>query len=189
MRLFLLSLFIILFSCTGKKESTDQKKELTTKEKVEIGLSIANKTQMQLAKNLVGTIQNSGTGAALEFCNEKAYPLTDEMANKLNASIKRVSNKPRNPDNKATEKEENLINHFQQLIDSNSEYTPFIGTLENGKTQFYAPIITNGLCLQCHGSATDIRNKTLNKIKNLYPNDMAKGYSVNEVRGLWRIEY
>ena len=189
MRLFLLSLFIILNSCTGKKENTDQKKELSSKEKIEIGVSIANKTQMQLAKNLVGTIQKSGTVAALEFCNEQAYPLTDEMANKLNASIKRVSNKPRNPNNKATEKEVTLINQFQNLIDSNAEYTPIIETMENGKTQFYSPIVTNGLCLQCHGSANDIHKKTLNKITTLYPNDLAKGYSVNQVRGLWRIEF
>ena len=189
MRLFLLSLFIILNSGTRKKENIDQKKKLSTKEKIELGMSFANKTQMKLAKNLIGTIQKSGTVAALEFCNEKAYPLTDEMAIKLKASIKRVSNKPRNLINKAAAKEETYIRQYQKLIDSNSEYSPIVEEMENGKTQFYSPIVTNQLCLQCHGSKKEIDKKTLNTITTLYPNDMAKGYSANQVRGLWSIQF
>ena len=159
------------------------------KSKKEFGYSIATKTKQKLAKNLIGTIQKEGTVAALKFCNVQAYPLTNEMATVLNAEIKRVSDKPRNPKNKANKKEIGFIAHFQNMIDNDVFYEPIIENLSNGKTQFYAPIVTNQMCLQCHGSANDIHKKTLNTITTLYPDDMAKGYSVNQVRGLWRIEF
>ncbi len=55
---------------------------------------------------------------------------------------------------------------------------------------FYAPIITNTLCLQCHGKpGSDIKPKVLASLKDLYPNDMAKGYDANQVRGLWSIDF
>ena len=63
-----------------------------------------------------------------------------------------------------------------------------IGSLE--KAKFYYPIKTNSMCLQCHGKPnSNIKSNTLNKIKNLYPNDLATGYNENEIRGIWSITF
>lgn len=70
----------------------------------ERGLKYALTTKAVLGKNLMGTIQKKETLEALEFCNVKAYPLTDSMAVVHNATIKRVSDKPRNQKNKAIQK-------------------------------------------------------------------------------------
>lgn len=169
----------------GKGQGMDNE----NKQKKELGFSIANKTKLELGKNLMGAIQKEGTVAALSFCNEKAYSITDEMASKLNATIKRVSDKPRNQENKADQKETGFIKHFQSLINKEVAYEPIIENLENGKTQFYAPIVTNAMCLQCHGTQKNISNETLKKINELYPQDLAKGYAENQVRGLWKIQF
>ena len=59
----------------------------------------------------------------------------------------------------------------------------------NGKMVGYYPIVTNALCVKCHGNKDiDIEQPTFRKIKALYPSDKALGYSVNELRGMWKVE-
>lgn len=55
-----------------------------------IGLNIANETKSKSA-NLMVAIKNYGTIGAIEFCNIKAIPITDSMANQYNVFYKRVS--------------------------------------------------------------------------------------------------
>lgn len=137
----------------------------------------------------MGTIQKKGTVEALEFCNEKAYPLTDSMAVKFNATIKRVSDKPRNIKNKATIKEVEIINQYKKMVADKSDIKPITETID-GKTQFYYPIVTNSMCLQCHGTPNkQIKPVTLEKLAMLYPKDKAQNYDVNQVRGIWNITF
>lgn len=155
----------------------------------ERGLKYALATKAVLGKNLMGTIQKKGTLEALVFCNEKAYPLTDSMSVVQNATIKRVSDKPRNQNNQANEQELTYINTFKNGIKNNIEPKPIVEQLED-KVQVYYPISTNTMCLQCHGKPNqDINNTTLLKLSSLYPKDQATGYSVNEIRGLWSITF
>ena len=155
----------------------------------ERGLKYALTTKSELGKKLIGTIQKKGTLAALEFCNEKAYPLTDSMSVVYNATIKRVSDKPRNIKNKASVKELQYIKAFKTTIATKEEPQPIIEETES-MVNFYFPITTNTLCLQCHGKPEkEIQLETLKSLKALYPNDKAVGYDVNEVRGIWSITF
>jgi len=62
--------------------------------------------------------------------------------------------------------------------------------LEKGnKIQFYYPIETNTMCLQCHGKPEQINPEVRAKTLQLYPKDLAIGYSENEVRGIWSITF
>lgn len=155
----------------------------------ERGLKYALSTKAVLGKNLMGTIQKKGTLEALVFCNEKAYPLTDSMSVLHNAEIKRVSDKPRNQNNQANEKELTYINSFKNDIKNNREPKPIIDKIDN-KVQVYYPITTNSMCLQCHGKPEqDVKKPILEKIEFLYPKDKALGYNVNEVRGIWSVTF
>jgi hypothetical protein len=82
----------------------------------ERGLKYALATKAVLGKNLMGKIQKEGTLEALNFCNTKAYPLTDSMAVVHKASIRRVSDKPRNPNNKANKEELGYIQIFKLTL-------------------------------------------------------------------------
>lgn len=164
----------------GKKNSLNYK---------ERGLQYALSTKAVLGKNLMGKIQKNGTLAALEFCNIKAYPLTDSMSVVHKATIKRVSDKPRNQKNIASNVEKGYINIFKENVKTNTKSDPIL-VVSDQKVQFYYPIITNRMCLQCHGNtSSDIEVSTLDKIKNLYPEDLATGYQENQVRGIWSITF
>ncbi len=155
----------------------------------ERGLKYALSTKAVLGKNLMGTIQKKGTIEALAFCNEQAYPLTDSMSVAHNAIIKRVSDKPRNPNNQANIKELAYIESFKKDIKNNIEPKPIVDELDS-QVQVYYPITTNAMCLQCHGKPEEnITRPTLDKLKNLYADDKAIGYDLNEVRGIWTVTF
>lgn len=169
----------------GQKEcDLDSHKELSFEEK---GMKLAMATKSVLAKNLIGKIQKSGTLAALNFCNVKASPLTDSLSIVHKASIKRVSDKPRNLKNKANTEELKAISVFKKDLQLKKESVPIL--VENSKNvNFYYPIVTNGKCLQCHGdSEVAIQKDVLKQLNKQYPNDLATGYNVNEIRGIWSI--
>ena len=153
----------------------------------EKGLRLAMSTKAILAKNLMLAIQQKGPENAVEFCNTKALHLTDSTA-ALNASIKRVSDKPRNKNNKANEQEEAFINKLKTQL-ANGE-KPVAETHETAdKIIGYYAIETNKMCLQCHGAKDkDINAATLRKINSLYPDDKATGYAENQIRGIWVVE-
>ena len=167
---------------SGKKYA-EVKKEKTY---ADIGLEYALGTKKVLGKNLMESIQKKGTLEALAFCNHQAIPLTDSMSTKFNASIKRVSDKNRNPNNKANAEELQYIAQFKKELADKKEIKPVV--IEKGnKVQFYYPIETNTMCLQCHGK--QIKPEVSQQIMKLYPNDLAVGYNESEVRGIWSITF
>ena len=155
----------------------------------ELGLNYALTTKKILGEKLMGTIQKKGAQEALKFCKVQAVSLTDSIANEKQAIIKRVSDLPRNSDNAANKTELKYIENYKSLLSKGEKYTPSIEE-KNDSIHFYYPIVTNSMCLQCHGSPNhQIEQNTLTLISELYPKDRAINYSENEVRGLWSIHY
>lgn len=157
-----------------------------TKTIAAIGLDYALGTKKVLGKNLMEAIQKKGTLEALAFCNIQAIPLTDSMSLKYDATIKRVSDKNRNPNNNANSEELKYIAQFKKDFAEKKEIKPVV--LEKGnKVKFYYPIDTNSMCLQCHG--IQIKPEVSTQILKLYPQDLAVGYYEGEVRGIWSITF
>lgn len=154
----------------------------------DIGLNIANGTKAQLGKNLMAAIKEHGAPGAVTFCNTRAIPLTDSMANVYHATVKRVSDQPRNPGNAATETELQYIQQMKEQLANDENPKPVVAEV-NGKMVGYYAIITNQMCLQCHGDkGKDILPETWTNIKKAYPNDKATGYGENQLRGIWVVE-
>ena len=150
----------------------------------EIALSYALETKQLLGKNLQQKLKQEGPEKALEFCNLEAMPLTKSVADKYNLSIKRVSDKPRNPENTANEAERKYIEMYKTQLLEHASTKP---TEHDG--YLYLPIVTNSMCLQCHGEkGKDIKPEVVNKISELYPKDQATGYQENQIRGLFVVE-
>jgi cytochrome c553 len=170
----------------------EQQQVLTEEEKptyAEMGSTYALGAKKVLGANLMGSIQKEGVAAALAFCNERAYPITDSMSVAYNANIRRVSDKPRNPNNRANQKELERIQTFKQAVLDKEKIQPIVEDLGD-KVHFYAPILTNQMCLKCHGDTkSDVSLEVKHLLAEKYPSDKATGYGINEVRGIWSITF
>lgn len=188
------SLFIAVLiwsNCTNAPDGHNQNESVppnAVESPVVQGKELAQATGRVLVQNLIKAIGESGPERALEFCNIQAYPLTDSMSTVLNANIKRVSDQARNPNNRANEQELAYILQAKQELAQGKSLNPQMHQA-NGKNVGYYPIVTNQLCLQCHGKPNeDIQEGTLKKLATLYPEDQAKEYGPNELRGIWVVE-
>jgi len=190
----IVSLFLVLMGCNSSQESTTEeaqeeiRSEQNTPNYQDIGFKYAMTVKGILGKNLMGAIQKEGAENAVSMCNTRAMVLVDSVAWSLNASIKRVSDKFRNPNNAANELELNYINKSKEVLARGKKIKPKAQELDNKIVCFY-PILTNAMCMQCHGEPnTQIKEATLDKIDELYPNDLARGYAENQLRGIWVVE-
>jgi len=173
----------------GKGMGLNQKENVPPPTLKQRGMEMANTTKAELGKNLMGQIQKNGVIAALDFCNIEAMPITDSMATHYKAHIKRVTDKPRNPKNMANATEIQYLENFKKQVASGGEVNPIIVEIGD-RTEFYYPIVTNSMCLKCHGTpGKELESLTLSKIIELYPEDPAIGYNENEVRGIWSINF
>lgn len=164
------------------------KENVKAKPFLEEGKEIAMQAKAELGKNLMNAIQAKGIVGAIEFCNTNAISLTNEISQKQNVSLKRVSDKPRNPNNAASEEELKIIEAFKTQIVNKEKPSPV--TIETEVAQIgYYPIETVAMCLQCHGEKEkNISKKVSTKLSTLYPTDKAIDYSENQIRGMWVVE-
>lgn len=180
LKYFFIVILVLLFSCKSKTEianySEFQKK----------GNETATLAQTVLLANVGQAMQSGGPIYAVEFCNLKASTIIDSLNIANNCIINRVSAKNRNLENVLkTETELILWPIFERGILSDTLIQ------DNQKLIYYKPIRTAlPACLKCHGEiGSDIDAATSEKLKNLYPADLATGYKLNDFRGLWKIEF
>lgn len=168
------------FTQGEKSDNTPKSNE----EILEAGKEIALATKAVLGKNLLQALNEKGPAGAVSFCNTRAIQLTDSMALAMNAGVSRVSDKPRNPGNAASEKEIAVIEGMKAALAAGETAKPVLLELDSAWVGYY-PIETNDMCLKCHGVPDE---KTKAVLQELYPDDKATGYLVNQVRGAWKIE-
>lgn len=187
-KLFILSSIAFLFflNC-GEKGGNDKTGEQLN-DYLKKGQDLALKTQSALGSQLVQALAKGGTDYAVRFCNTAAIPITDSVSKSLNAHIVRVSDRPRNPENAANKEEMEYIKKAKELLVSGEEISPAAHKKGN-KVIGYYPIITNAMCLQCHGTPHEtIADETWTNLRRLYPEDKAFGYGPDEIRGIFVVE-
>ncbi|MDO5656186.1 MAG: DUF3365 domain-containing protein [Flavobacteriaceae bacterium] len=191
--LFCLGLFIFSCSDTGKTSSSQNTNSLEQidQEKADYlakAQDIATQAQQALGEQLKTKLEQGGPLNALDYCAVNAIPLTDSLSKTHNIQIRRVTDKPRNRVNLAEEKEKDYIDFVREQL-ANAQTPIPVAQLHYDRNLAYIPIITNPMCLQCHGvPGQDIKDETYNKITQLYSSDRATGYADAQIRGIWIIE-
>ncbi len=174
---------VLLMACDSKKSSSFQKVDKTYY--LEKADQIVESSAKTLASTLIEAIEKKGVEAAIYHCNHRALPLTDSLSAVHNASIKRTSLRYRNVQNRPTGLEEEILAQFEQLLLNDQSAVPIIQE-HNGEIFYFSPIIMHSMCSNCHGRVEEI--SSYNLIKELYPADLATGYAVGDLRGMWSIK-
>ena len=185
MKNLLMSLVIMAIVACGNSLTEKEKQEYANK-----GNEISQATFKALSEKLTEQMKLGGPLQAIPFCNVEAIPLTQQLSEQYNVTIKRTSDKWRNPSNKPSERELEIINNYHKLISEKKEITPIVEVDSNNNKHYYAPITLKANCLACHGKVDEfVLVKTDSIIKSLYPNDKAFGYNEGELRGIWSITF
>tara|TARA_R110002072_G_scaffold256037_6_gene414828 strand:- start:4650 stop:5285 length:636 start_codon:yes stop_codon:yes gene_type:complete len=175
----------------GDKEFK-QPKELSNEELSEyktLAENYSKEAQAALGQKLIKKVGELGTAGAVDFCNIHAIPLTDSVAKLQGVTIKRLTDRPRNPDNEAKENELMFLKNYIASLENGIELKSALH-ISPEKVNFYFPILTNSFCLNCHGTPkVQVNEATLAAISKKYPNDKALNYSDNQVRGMWSISF
>lgn len=187
----LFGLIALLIACN---EPTVQTEEVIVDEASavnysELGDLIVNQSQQALGGELKASIQRGGITEAVNYCNLKAIPLTDSLAKFYSVSIKRATSKPRNPQNAATETEQEILAVWETKRQNDGELSPVLFEGEDA-VDFYSPIVMQALCTNCHGIVGESLTVENQKIINQkYPNDQATGYMEGDLRGMWHVTF
>ncbi|MBM9500790.1 DUF3365 domain-containing protein [Leptospira sp. 201903071] len=168
-------LFVQFFIVCDRSQNQEQK---------EILLKLIGDFQVDLQKNLQTAIQKQGVVGALEVCRTISPRKEKELSEEFPAMrIRRVSEKPRNPDHKPEEWEARIFKEWAEAGKTGMPpYTVILN--ENNQIKILKPIVLeNPTCLKCHGGPTDISPAVAKKIAELYPKDKATGYKLGDLRG------
>jgi len=182
--LLMVVVFLAMAACDNSL-SEKEKQEYANK-----GNEISQASFKALSEKLTEQMKMGGPAKAIPFCNVEAMPLTKQLSEEFNVTIKRTSDKLRNQQNKPSEREQEIINYYHKLISEKKEITPIVEVDSNNNKHYYAPIKLKANCLACHGKVEEfVSVKTDSIIKSLYPNDKATGYNDGDLRGIWSITF
>ena len=140
---------------------------------------------------LKGSMKTDGPLKALEVCNIQAGPIADKKSALSDWDIARTSLKVRNQSNAPDEWELGVLQQFEKRKTSGEalktmEYSEMVKDGDKLVYRYMKPIPTAGLCLTCHGA--NLSDEVTHKVKSLYPNDQATGFSVGDIRGAFTLQ-
>lgn len=184
MKATLILLVFTLVAC----EKREPVSHIPRDEAVKLAREAAQDAFAQLSGELAKAIEEGGPVAAIPICSEKAQPLVAEVASRRQLGLRRLSDRPRNPQQQASGTDLATIESFRTAIQNKTAPEPAVVETPDGSTLVRLPIIVSQpLCLQCHGTDADIADDTRAAIRKLYPEDQATGYQLNDLRGIWQV--
>jgi hypothetical protein len=182
---FLPGVLILLLACCDKPTPLAP---LPREEAVKQARMAAQDAFNRLSAELAKAIADGGPVAAIPVCSVKARPLVAEVSAARQIGMVRLSDRARNPEQAAAGTDLAAIESFREAIKRGETPQPEIVEMEDSSTVVRLPIIVSQpLCLQCHGGQSDIAPETREAILEVYPDDKATGYQLNDLRGIWRI--
>ena len=153
----------------------------TTKEPEAEGAALLAPFKQNLKNALVKGME-SGPAAAISACNTEAPMIAAELSVD-GVLMGRSSHKLRNPGNVAPEWAAPILAAYA----AGTQTDPVAIEYAKDKYGYIEPIVTQPMCLSCHGSV--LHPDIAARINELYPDDEATGFSEGDFRGVFWVEF
>jgi hypothetical protein len=142
----------------------------------------------KLLEVLDAEIKKGGHAEAMVVCREKAPQMAKALSEAKGVQIRRVSLKNRNPKAVPDAWERRVLEDFDKRTQGGEKPAGLETSeivMEDGKRVFryMRALPTQDLCLACHGTDDRLDKDVKAKLKELYPDDKAVGYSAAQIRG------
>jgi len=141
---------------------------------------------MPLKKNLQQALMagmQQGPVHAIKACKDQAPEITNALAVQ-GIQIGRTSHRLRNPGNTAPEWADIALKSY---LNDETDRAPRVVSLANNREGYIEPITIKPLCLACHGS--NLAPDVAEQIQAMYPEDEATGFELDDLRGVYWVEY
>ena len=177
-------LFASLLTASALYASTDTNlSQMSIKQE---GMQYIRMLGTTLKSQLQVHIKSDKTGlSAIGFCSAQAEEITKEVNKKLPtyASVRRTALKIRNDHNKPDKLDIKIMKAYETNIANNTFLLNDIKVIKkDDTTRIYKPLLTQGVCLKCHGS--NINQEIQQVITTNYPNDKAVNFIEGSLRGV-----
>jgi len=144
----------------------------------------------QLKAELQMAMKAGGPLNAIDVCNKKAPVIAKNLSDKYGWKVARTSLKTRNASNAPDDWESKVLNTFEQRKARGEDVKPmaYFEVVEPGGRKYFRfmkAIPTAEVCLKCHGENIAPAVKT--RLKQSYPDDMATGFKLGDIRGAFTI--
>lgn len=137
-----------------------------------------------LKGELMSAMKHGGAVNAISACQLKAPEIADGFSGKT-WSIKRVTEKPRNPLNNANPHEREILKMFADTLKQLQFFDEWADPETRTGYTYYRPITIGRFCLKCHGDSTSLDEKVALALQDKYPDDKAIDYSAGDLRGMF----
>lgn len=152
---------------------------------------VAHKFGSALVDALKQATESGGPINAIVICHDKASQIATELSGQLGMLVGRTSLKLRNPANAPDNWESAVLKQFEarKAQGESIDKLEFFAVIEDDKGQqnfrYMKAIPTAKLCLNCHGETISAEMDA--KLKELYPNDAARGFKEGDLRGAFTL--
>lgn len=150
-------------------------------------INIVNLFSGTLKPKLKEGIKTGGLSHAINVCSVEAPKIAHRLSTETGWRIKRVSLKPRNRKNATPDAfEQDVLESFnERQIRGESPSLLEYSAVTDNEYRFMKAQAVEGICLNCHGSS--IPPEVEKMIHQLYPEDVAAGYSLGQIRGAFSL--
>jgi len=153
------------------------------------GKWLSRQVKYALKTELHKSVKANGLEGTIDFCNERAFQITDSISRAHQIMVKRAALKNRNPLNAMDEFETKVYKNF---VISWINKGPIHGKIlinDLNQPVYYNVMTMKKFCLNCHGSSEQINPEVAKRIKELYPEDRAVDFTIMQPRGMWKITF
>lgn len=178
----------------GSEPAAPDYAELDDREFAELGAEITGQLGMNLLAQLETALSTGGPAMAVEICQAVAQPITGAATEDFpGVTVRRTSLRVRNPVNAPDATDRAVLERWASeppTAEGNDTDLPphEVVRSEDGTRRYYRPIMTQPVCLTCHGPETALAPAVKPMLAKHYPEDEAVGFEVGELRGAFRVE-
>lgn len=146
---------------------------------------VATKLPPKLLAALQQEISKSGPEGAILVCKDMAPKMAGEISRQTGWKIKRVSLKARNDARAIPDAwEKAALEDFDKRAAAGEPPAQLEkGEKVGNEFRYVKALPVQPLCLSCHGPVDQLTPAVKSALAQHYPNDLATGYSVGQIRG------
>lgn len=182
---------LLITGCSSVQTPSSDKNDFALQQEVKLQAKEAIMTVGgSLKKNMVSKMKEGGASNAALFCSDSASEVAKEAAKTLpkGVSVKRITAKPRNINNKATKEQLEVLNQLESMMKDGNMPEMMVKKISSSHYQVYKPVKVDGKCLTCHGSEKMRNKEAYDIIASKYPSDKAVDYNAGDFRGAFLVD-